>query len=184
MTQNPIVFEEADTPALLSELAALAHVIWQQHYVPIIGQAQVDYMLARSYSDTALARDRAAGGHFTLARRDDRSVGFSAISPPDSPVNDMAWLDKLYVLQDARNLGIGRQLVMRAAEQAKRLWQVDHLALRVNRHNDTSIAAYRAIGFDIEDSDCKDIGDGFVMDDYIMAAPLTRLMQPPAGPHV
>ncbi len=114
----PVELVPADTPALLAELSALAHVIWHQHYAPIIGREQVEYMLAEGYSEAALARQWAAGTRFTLARHDARYVGFAAVSldPVDAA---MAWLDKLYVHIDARGLGVGRRLVARAAAQAR-----------------------------------------------------------------
>ena len=42
------------------------------------------------------------------------------------------------------------------------------MRLRVNRHNDAAIRAYRRAGFVIVASDCLPIGGGFVMDDYLM----------------
>jgi len=43
------------------------------------------------------------------------------------------------------------------------------LMLSVNKRNAKAIAAYRRNGFVIADSVVTDIGNGFVMDDYIMA---------------
>ncbi|MGB7755829.1 MAG: GNAT family N-acetyltransferase [Salinisphaera sp.] len=163
----------ADSPALLLELSALAHVIWHQHYTPIIGEAQVKYMLNCGYSEPALNKQRAAGTRFTLARRGERSVAFAAVSP-DAADADIAWLDKLYVHVEARNLRVGRRLVERAASQARE-FGATILRLRVNRHNAESITAYQRIGFAIECEDVKDIGNGFVMDDYVMAMPVERL---------
>ena len=40
--------------------------------------------------------------------------------------------------------------------------------LTVNKHNELAIRAYRGTGFDVIDSVETDIGEGFVMDDYIM----------------
>ena len=170
---DPIELVAAESPALLLELSALAHVIWHQHYTPIIGKAQVKYMLDDGYSEHALNQQLANGTRFTLARRGERFVGFAAVSPdPDYP--DTAWLDKLYVHIEARNLGVGRRLVERASQQAH-AFGVSTLRLRVNRHNAESITAYQRIGFAIEREDVKDIGNGFVMDDYVMAVPVARL---------
>ncbi|AWN15364.1 N-acetyltransferase [Salinisphaera sp. LB1] len=163
----------ADNPALLLELSALAHVIWHQHYTPIIGREQVEYMLDGGYSEHALNEQMAAGTRFTLARRGERYVAFVAVSP-DADDPDTAWLDKLYVHIEARNLGVGRRLVQRAADQAREFGAAT-LRLRVNRHNAESITAYRRLGFETEYEDVKDIGHGFVMDDYVMAAPVERI---------
>ena len=40
--------------------------------------------------------------------------------------------------------------------------------LTVNNNNTNSIAAYQAMGFHAADTQVADIGNGFVMDDYIM----------------
>ena len=40
--------------------------------------------------------------------------------------------------------------------------------LAVNKRNAAAIAAYRKHGFEIVEAVVKDIGGGFVMDDYIM----------------
>jgi hypothetical protein len=42
----------------------------------------------------------------------------------------------------------------------------------VNRCNGNAINAYRKHGFEVRDAQVKDIGDGFFMDDYIMALDL------------
>lgn len=164
----------ADTPALLLDLSALAHVTWHQHYTPIIGRAQIGYMLDSGYSESALGEQLAAGTRFTLARRGERFVAFAAVSR-DTEDLDTAWLDKLYVHIDARHLGIGRRLIERAATQAHE-FGATVLRLRVNRHNAQSITAYKHTGFAVEYEDVKNIGHGFVMDDYIMAAPVERLI--------
>ena len=40
--------------------------------------------------------------------------------------------------------------------------------LTVNKYNTGSIEVYRHLGFEIADSAVTDIGNGYVMDDYIM----------------
>ena len=46
--------------------------------------------------------------------------------------------------------------------------------LTVNRHNDNTIAAYKAMGLTIVREQKADIGGGFFMDDYIMEKPVSR----------
>ena len=47
------------------------------------------------------------------------------------------------------------------------------LTLAVNKNNASAIAAYLKHGFRIAEAVTKDIGGGFVMDDYVMERPLT-----------
>lgn len=165
--------------AALERLSRLAHIIWHEHYVPIIGAAQVDYMLAGGYSVEALAQAVAEDTQFTLAEVDGIDRGYTGLSPDrDDPA--IAWLDKLYVHADARGTGLGRTLVQHTAEQARQLG-ADTLWLRVNRDNAQSIAAYQKLGFVIDRADIKDIGNGYVMDDYLMRAPVALLLSAPVA---
>ena len=44
----------------------------------------------------------------------------------------------------------------------KKIW------LTCNKHNDSSLAVYHHLGFQVTDTQEADIGNGFIMDDYIM----------------
>ena len=55
--------ERVETPSQIAAVAELARETWMQHYVPLIGAAQVEYMLARFQSAEAIARQIAAEGY-------------------------------------------------------------------------------------------------------------------------
>ena len=76
-------------------------------------------------------------------------------------------LDKLYVHPAQQRRGYGGMLVDRAVTMA-RAYGCDALVLAVNKRNAGAIAAYAKHGFAIVESVVKDIGGGFVMDDYVM----------------
>ena len=46
------------------------------------------------------------------------------------------------------------------------------LYLNVNKHNENAIGFYRINGFSIVKEEVIDIGNGFVMDDYVFEKPL------------
>ncbi|MBO9469987.1 GNAT family N-acetyltransferase [Endozoicomonas sp. G2_2] len=151
-------------------LAALARRIWHEHYPGIITVGQIEYMLAHGYDLDTLAAEQAAGTRFVLACREQNALAFAAVSP-DAQDGDTAWLDKLYVLDTARGQGIARRLIEWALETAADL-NATTLRLRVNRTNDSAVAVYRRFGFEVEKTHVKPIGNGFVMDDYIMQRPV------------
>ena len=76
-------------------------------------------------------------------------------------------LDKLYVHLAHQRKGYGAMLLDRVVTIA-RAYGCEGLKLTVNKHNRIAIAAYEKYGFRIADSIVKDIGGGFVMDDYVM----------------
>jgi ribosomal protein S18 acetylase RimI-like enzyme len=158
--------ELADLPTVI----ALAHDIWHRHYPGIITREQIDYMLARGYSPEALApfvTDPTRG--LALAERAAQPLGFAAWYPPGEP--GAMKLDKLYVLPQTQGQGIGRALIEHVAAAARRAG-CRTLTLNVNRYNAGAIRAYERCGFRIARSGDFDIGNGFVMEDYIMERPL------------
>ncbi len=156
------VTDEEDIRAL----ANLAHRIWNEHYVDIIGQEQVDYMLENFQSQQAIRAAIEREGHlYYLVSEEGEDVGYWAVEP--EPDKGRMKLSKIYVRRDMRRQGLGRQMV-EAAEELCRERGMDTLWLTVNKNNTDSIRAYRALGFERVGERVKDIGEGFVMDDYIM----------------
>ena len=83
----------------------------------------------------------------------------------------VAVLEKLYLLPGHHGRGLGRGMLARAIDEARALG-ARRLDLYVNKANAKAIRAYRAAGFAIAESLVKDIGGGFVMDDYRMTLAL------------
>ena len=158
--------ERVETPAQIAATAALARETWLQHYVPLIGAAQVEYMLARFQSAEAIARQIAAEGYeYYMAPE----AGYLALVP--DPARKSAMLSKIYVLEKLRGTGTGRALVAFAEKRAAELGGAE-LWLTVNKHNAGAIAFYEKMGFRKTEALVTDIGGGFVMDDWRMAKPL------------
>ncbi len=159
MSAELIEIDHAQVPAL----QALAADIWWAHYPALISDAQIRFMLERMYSAAQLTQELADGVCYRGLRLDDRLCGYFSVR---ADLDGGAWLDKLYLLPALHGQGHGQRM-LRAAEQCA--WQLGahRLRLRVNRHNDTAIAAYRRAGYVLLGEDCAEIGDGFVMDDFI-----------------
>ncbi|MFW5830500.1 MAG: GNAT family N-acetyltransferase, partial [Planctomycetota bacterium] len=151
------------TSAVIARVVRLAECIWQQHYTPIIGPAQVAYMLDRFQSPAAIAAQIAAGVDYHLLLHDGQDAGYCAWQQE----KDELFLSKLYVVPELRGCGLARSAVS-AAEQVARDHALARIRLNVNRHNAGAIAAYQHLGFVIRREICADIGGGFVMDDYVM----------------
>jgi len=166
MTGPPIAIVPA-RPDELSAVQRLAGIIWRAHYPGIITTEQIDYMLERGYALDALGsflarRDRG----LELAKVDFELAGFAAWYVTDDPGE--AKLDKLYVLQDYQRHGLGGRLIERVAALARDAGAA-MLILNVNKNNVQAIRAYEKRGFAIREAVVVDIGNGFVMDDYVMA---------------
>ena len=80
-----------------SVVARLAAEIWYEHYVPIIGREQVDYMVPRFQSEAAVLEQIAKGLQYFLIRCSGDACGYLAIEP--QPAEHRMFLSKLYVLK-------------------------------------------------------------------------------------
>lgn len=155
----------------IDRLAALAREIWYAHYPAIISVAQIEYMLAERYSaEIVLAELRRDDMWWDKLNVAGAMEGFASYFLTGAP-GEMK-LDKLYVHPRLQRRGYGGMMIARAGEVA-RSRGCKRLVLAVNRNNRSAIDAYRKHGFRVAESAVKDIGGGFVMDDYIMVKPVT-----------
>lgn len=151
-------------------LAALARLVWESAYAGIITQAQIDYMLVQRYNAQRLLGELAAPGiWWDKATVDGKMVAFA--STQLGPAAREMKVDKLYVHPHWQRRGIGGRLLAHLAERAL-AEACDTLLLAVNKRNAAAIVAYRKYGFAVRDAVCVDIGDDFVMDDFIMVKSL------------
>jgi diamine N-acetyltransferase len=149
----------------IAEVARLARRIWNRHYVPIIGQAQVDYMLEKFQSERAIAEQVAGSYEYFLIVHEGEPAGYAAIVHERSPARML--LSKIYVRDDRRGLGLGGA-ALRFVEDLCRRADCRTLWLTVNKNNTGTIRWYERMGFSNAGPIVQDIGGGFVMDDFKM----------------
>jgi len=148
---------------LIVSTQALADEIWREHYQPILGLTQVEYMLKNLQSKEAISNQIQEGYLYYLLQSLAGWLGYLAVTVKDREL----FLSKLYLLRQYRNKGYGRQAV-NFIEGLAKLKGLKKISLTVNKHNASSIEAYRKFGFLISGAQVQDIGNGFSMDDYLM----------------
>ncbi|GHT90403.1 acetyltransferase [Betaproteobacteria bacterium] len=148
----------------LPAIAALAREIWQATYPGIITQEQIDFMLAQRYSSERLSQDlQSADKWLNQAFAGCRRIGFAFCERDKGEYK----LDKLYIHPDFQRQGVGGALIAHAAHHAKQQGY-PAVILAVNKNNEQAIKAYHKHGFTVRESIKTDIGQGFIMDDFIM----------------
>jgi len=148
---------------LIKEVKNLAYEIWTEHYIPIIGAAQVSYMLEKFQSERSITNQIDQGYLYFLIQYDSKYIGYiGAIQKGEE-----LFLSKIYLKSDKRGKGCGRQAIKFVEELAKERY-CSKITLTVNKNNANSIKAYEKIGFINAGSVVQDIGNGFFMDDYKM----------------
>ena len=153
----------ANTTSDYKQIETLADAIWREHYIPIVGKPQIDYMLDKYQSAKAIEKQVEDGFEYFSIFYNETPVGYLSIK---SEVNAL-FLSKIYVLSSFRGKKIGKG-AMEFTEQKAKSYQLKNIRLTVNINNTNSILAYEKLGFINVGPVVKDIGSGFVMDDYEM----------------
>lgn len=148
---------------LVYSVYAVADAIWHQHYTPIIGEEQVDYMVEKFLSPDAIAEQINSGYEYFLYSYDYTFAGFAAILEKDGEL----FLSKLYVDEEFRGKGIGKYMFQKFVEICK-MRNLKKIWLTCNRNNVNSLAFYEHLGFQKVREEVTDIGEGYVMDDFIL----------------
>jgi ribosomal protein S18 acetylase RimI-like enzyme len=147
----------------IQSLRPLAELVWTTTYQHIISKEQISYMLDRFYATERLIELVAAGNPLFGAWVGSDLVGYAHLFME----GHQSQLDKLYVSPLFQRIGVGRGL-FEAVKQTALQADCSLMTLRVNRNNTSAIEVYQRLGFGIIATHKKDIGGGFVMDDYLM----------------
>jgi GNAT superfamily N-acetyltransferase len=142
----------------------LAFRIWPVTYGHILSKDQFDYMMEMMYSIDSLEKQIEIKP-FLLVNDNGEFIGFASY--------EINWdnsrktkIHKLYVLPEIQGKGIGRMLINHIKEIALKA-NNNALFLTVNRFNKAK-EFYLKQGFHIVAEKQFQIGNGYIMDDYVM----------------
>jgi GNAT superfamily N-acetyltransferase len=143
----------------------LAKAIWPEAYGAILSPDQLDYMMDMMYSGNSLSNQLRNKNVFLLAKIDTDFIGFASYELNYDESN-YTKIHKLYVLPEIQGQGVGKELIYYIQEIAIKNSN-SGLILNVNKQNKAK-DFYLKNEFKIEESVIVDIGNDYVMDDYIM----------------
>ena len=152
--------------ALLSDIPiikAIAEKAWRPTYDHILTEQQTIYMLDLMYNSLTLEnqiKDKIAFFMLGLAQE---TVGYFALET----INDqIVKLHKLYLDPMQKQKGLGRKIIQYIKEWTLEN-QRERIILNVNKNN-SAVHFYQKMGFTTIEELILDIGEGYVMDDYVM----------------
>lgn len=153
----------------IAAVATLAREIWTDHYTPIIGSDQVEYMLEKFQSNNVIKEQLSGGYEYYLAMDGTHALGYLGVIPDID--ESCLILSKIYVRKTARGSGVGRKF-LDFCMQMCRDRKFESIWLTVNKHNSNSINWYERMGFNNVAELVQDIGNSYIMDDYKMVKTL------------
>ena len=149
----------------LSIVSDLAYAIWPATYGEILSKAQLDYMLANFYAITNLENQMDAGQVFELVFEDNNIIGFVSYEF-NCKKTKLLKIHKIYLLPEKQGKGFGKFMIDKIVRIAKSNDQKG-IFLNVNKYNKARFF-YEKLGFVVSKDEVIDIGNGYVMDDYVM----------------
>ena len=148
----------------LPQIQAIVYETWPVAYGEILSKAQLEYMLETFYNLSALEQTMATGQDFHIAFEEGIVAGFIGIQAFID--QDELKLHKFYVLPQFQGKGIGNVLFEKAVLEAKK-HGFSRFFLNVNRFN-KAIQYYESKGMRICKQEDIPIGNGYLMEDYVM----------------
>lgn len=154
----------------LSIIQDLAKTIWPVAYKAILSKEQLDYMLNRFYSLEALKEQLEIKKHsfYIVEDENKKPLGFVSYELDCEPQKTK--IHKIYVLPETQGTGIGKKLFQLVKNQAK-IANQNAIFLNVNKYNNAK-EFYQKLNFSIVREEVIDIGNDYVMDDYVMEVSL------------
>jgi len=154
----------------LPEIKRIAYETWPATFGAILSEKQIAYMLDWMYSIPSLTSQIEEKGHvFILAQEGDEYLGYVSYELNYNGLPKTK-IHKIYLLPASQGKGVGALLINHVGEIATEN-QNKALLLNVNRYN-KAVGFYEKMGFNIVGNETIDIGDGFLMDDFMMEKPL------------
>jgi tRNA(adenine34) deaminase len=156
-----INFIEVTAPGQIKRVAAMAKEIWGDFFPAIIGKATTDYMVERFQSEAAIT-NQIGNEQYTyyILQKNGNDLGFIGIKPD----GERLFLSKAYIYSRYRGKGYFREALRFIIDKAKETGK-NAVWLTCNKQS-ISCKIYEKCGFEKIGEGVKDIGDGFVMDDY------------------
>lgn len=149
----------------LRQIAELADEIWHECFVGIISNGQIDYMIEKFQSLDAMTEQIENQNYSYFAVRDDGELcGYIGVKPES---DDRFFLSKLYLHKSRRGRGVASLMLAKVFDEARKAGK-KRVYLTVNKYNTHAVDVYKKTGFIISDVAVTDIGNNYVMDDFIM----------------
>ena len=99
-------FREIGTDEEIARMSALATMIVKEHFDPLVGPEQNDYMISLFQTPGAIRGQISHGYRYFFVVEDDREIGFIAFYPR----GEALYLSKFYLVGQERGKGHSRRM--------------------------------------------------------------------------
>ncbi|KQT25832.1 GCN5 family acetyltransferase [Chryseobacterium sp. Leaf405] len=154
---------ENDIP-LIQELARKS---WENAYAEILSSEQMEYMLSTMYSAEEIGNHLQQPNYHYFLIKDETQDSFDGfIGYEVGYEENTTKLHRIYLTPESKGKGLGKAALAFLSEKVKESGD-ERIILNVNKHN-SARKFYESQGYKVFDEGIFDIGNGYVMDDYLM----------------
>jgi ribosomal protein S18 acetylase RimI-like enzyme len=144
-------------------IRALAMQIWPDTYAKILSPQQIRYMMNMMYSEQSLLSQMKSNHQFIIVYNTGVPIGFASYSEKAPTIYK---LHKIYLKPKQQGRGSGKFIIEQIINDVKPKG-AEILQLDVNRNNKAK-GFYEKMGFEVVGEKNTDIGNGYLMEDYVM----------------
>jgi len=153
----------ADTVEHFDLIEGLARRIVPDFYAPFFERATAEYLVESGHTAAALAAQAGKGDRHFLIEGDGRPVGYFSLAVEEERI----LLSHFYVLREFRGRGLG-QLAMDFIHREVTTMGGRRIELFVLRENSAAVGLYRKNGFVVAEEVLTRLGNGAVLEDFLM----------------
>ncbi|MCY0967571.1 GNAT family N-acetyltransferase [Chryseobacterium wangxinyae] len=154
---------EKDIP-LIQDLAKRS---WENAYAEILSREQMKYMLENMYSETEISLHlKNPNYHYYLVFDEVLNLFDGFLGYENHYENQTTKLHRIYLVPESKGKGLGKKTLEFLNEKVKKSGD-SRIILNVNKYNSAK-NFYKSQGFEIYKETVIDVGNGFVMDDFLM----------------
>ncbi|AZA79380.1 GNAT family N-acetyltransferase [Chryseobacterium sp. G0186] len=149
---------------LIQELARRS---WEKAYAEILSKDQMEYMLSEMYSRTEIETQLQNPNYRYYLILDEENNSYDGFIGYEFNYElKTTKLHRIYLIPESKGKGLGKKALQFLNEKVSENGN-ERIILNVNKHNDAR-NFYESQGYRVYDEGVFDIGNGFVMDDYLM----------------
>lgn len=145
----------------------LARRSWEKTYVGIISTEQIEYMLKEMYSSNEILKHMQNSNYHYYLILDDRNNSYEGFIGYEHDYEAATTkLHRIYLAPESKGKGFGKGALEFLKEKVKERGD-NRIILNVNKDNSAKMF-YESQGYKVYNEVILEIGNGFVMDDYVM----------------
>ena len=150
----------------ISVIQQIAEKSWWANYPGIISDEQIAYMLEKMYSEKALQEHFQNTNYHYYIISDEEKIPQGILGFEFDFEKNTTKLHRIYLLKESKGKGYGKLGIDFLKSEVKNFGN-SRIILNVNKENKAKLF-YDSQGFSVYQEIVLDIGDGFVMDDFLM----------------